>query len=323
MIVTVSPNPSVDRTMRVEALPHGEVVRSLRAYSEPSGKGVNVAVALHSHEIDVLAVLPAGGFSGTQITGMLAAIGVPYLAVPIAGEVRSNVSLVEPDATVTKINELGPTLDRAEAASLVAAALSGVGDGDWMAVCGTLPAGEVESIYTELVVGARVRNARVAVDTSGEALRKVLQYGPDLIKPNASELAELTGRALENLGDVVDAAAELRQRGARAVLASLGSDGAILLDDSGCYYGRAPVDSVVSAVGAGDALLAGFLAGGGSGSQALRQGMAWAAAAVQHEGTLYRGQGVPIKVEISDDLDRNRALKEPCTDWYQPGECPL
>jgi len=323
MIVTVSPNPSVDRTMRVEELPRGEVVRSLRSYSEPSGKGVNVAVALHSHEIDVLAVLPAGGFSGTQITGMLAAMGVPYLAVPIAGEVRSNVSLVEPDATVTKINELGPTLDRAEAASLVAAALSGVGEGDWMVACGTLPAGEVESIYTELVVGARVRNARVAVDTSGEALRKVVQYGPDLIKPNASELAELTGRALENLGDVVDAAAELRQRGARAVLASLGSDGAILLDDSGCYYGRAPVDSVVSAVGAGDALLAGFLAGGGSGSRALRQGMAWAAAAVQHEGTLYRGQGVPINVEISDDPDRTRALKEPCTDWYQPGECPL
>jgi 1-phosphofructokinase len=161
-----------------------------------------------------------------------------------------------------------------------------------------------------------VRNARVAVDTSGEALRKVVQYGPDLIKPNASELAELTGRALENLGDVVDAAAELRQRGARAVLASLGSDGAILLDDSGCYHGRAPVDSVVSAVGAGDALLAGFLAGGGSGRQALWQGMAWAAAAVQQEGTLYQGQGVPISVEISDDLDRDRALKEPCTDWY-------
>ncbi|MDI2035144.1 1-phosphofructokinase family hexose kinase [Paenarthrobacter nitroguajacolicus] len=313
MIVTVSPNPSLDRTMSIDRLGHGDVVRSPRSYNEPSGKGVNVAVALHANAIDVVTVLPAGGFNGVQVTGMLAELGVPHIAVPIAEEIRSNVSLVEPDATVTKINEVGPTLDTAEATSLVREALGQVKAHDWLVLCGTLPEGPVERLYIDLVKGAHGRTARVAVDTSGEPLRTVLPYGPDLVKPNAGELAELTGRALETLGDVVDAAQEIRRRGARAVLASLGSDGAILLDDSGCLFGQAQVDRVVSTVGAGDALLAGFLAGGANGRQALHEGLAWAAAAVQNEGTLYRGCKPQIRVDISDDLDRNRALQEPCT----------
>ena len=320
MIVTVSPNPSMDRTMCIDRLPHGDIARSPRSYSEPSGKGVNVAVALHANAIDVLTILPAGGFTGVQITGMLSDLGVPHIAVPIAQEIRTNVSLVEPDATVTKINEVGPSLDGAEAASLITAALGHVGADDWLVLCGTLPDGLVERLYIDMVEGAHGRNAQVAVDTSGEALRSVLPWGPDLVKPNADELAELTGRALATLGDVVDAAGELRRRGARAVLASLGSDGAILLDDSGCYFGQARVDRVVSAVGAGDALLAGFLAGGANGPRALREGLAWAAAAVQHEGTLYRGRAPRINVDISDDLDRNRPLKEPCTAAGQPAQ---
>ncbi|NUT73278.1 1-phosphofructokinase family hexose kinase [Pseudarthrobacter sp. C4D7] len=299
--------------MCIEHLRHGDVVRSPRSYSEPSGKGVNVAVALHANAVDVVTVLPAGGFTGVQITGMLSDLDVPYVAVPIAQEIRSNVSLVEPDATVTKINEVGPSLSDAEAAALIREALEQVGVDDWLVLCGTLPDGAVERLYIDLVEGAHGRTARVAVDTSGPPLRGILPFGPDLVKPNASELAELTGRALETLGDVVDAAEELRRRGARAVLASLGSDGAILLDDSGCYFGQARVDRVVSAVGAGDALLAGFLAGGANGRHALREGLAWAAAAVQHEGTLYRGRAPHTRVDISDDLDRNRALKEPCT----------
>ncbi|WP_423182891.1 1-phosphofructokinase family hexose kinase [Arthrobacter sp. NyZ413] len=312
MIITVSPNPSVDRTLCIEALPHGGVIRSSRGYSEPSGKGVNVAVALHAHGLDVLTILPAGGMAGQQITGMLSTLDVPHVTVPIAQEIRNNVSLVEPDATVTKINEIGPVLDNAEATALVEAALSRVKAGDWLVLCGTLPDGDVENLFIDLVIGARRLNARVAVDTSGEALRSVLPYGPDLVKPNAGELAELTGRSLETLGDVVDAASELRRQGAGAVLASLGSDGAILLDGSGCYFGHAPVERVVSAVGAGDAMLAGFLAGGAKGTHALREGMAWAAASVQNEGTLYRGPRSRIEVDISDDLDRDRALLEPC-----------
>jgi 1-phosphofructokinase len=311
MIITVTPNPSVDRTVFIDALPRGAVIRSRRSRSEPSGKGVNVALALRAHDQDVLAVLPVGGGVGTQIVAMLAASDVALLTVPIAGDIRSNVSLVEPDGTVTKINETGPVLDPAEAEALTAAALAKVDGVSWLAGCGSLPAGVPEDLYACLAAEGRRRGVKVAVDSSGAALRAALAGRPDLVKPNADELAEAVDRPLMTLGDVVDAAGVLRERGARSVLASLGADGAILVDDSGALHGRAPVPRVVSAVGAGDALLAGFLAAGGSGPGALRTALTWAAAAVQHEGTLFSAADPAVAVTIDDIVDRARDLAEP------------
>ncbi|MEV7965511.1 1-phosphofructokinase [Sphaerisporangium sp. NPDC088356] len=311
MIVTVTPNPSVDRTVFVDALPRGAVVRSRRTHSEPSGKGVNVALALRAHGHDVVAVLPVGGAVGSQIMTMLKDADVPVIAVPIAGEIRINVSLVEPDGTVTKINEPGPALDPAEAAALTAAAFEHTGGAGWLAGCGSLPAGLPEDFYARLAAEAHRHGVKVAIDTSGTTLRSALPGRPDLVKPNAHELAEVVGRPLKTLGDAVDAAAVLQQRGARSVLASLGADGAILVEDDGVLHGRAAVPRVVSAVGAGDALLAGFLAAGGIGRDALRNALAWAAAAVGHEGTLFSGADPGVTVTITDVVDRDHPLAEP------------
>jgi 1-phosphofructokinase len=311
MIITVTPNPSVDRTVFIDALPRGAVIRSERTRSEPSGKGVNVALALRAHGHDVVAVLPVGGAVGTQIVAMLDVADVAVIAVPIAGEIRNNISLVEPDGTVTKINEPGPVLDIAEAEALTLAALEKTHEANWLAGCGSLPAGVPSDLYAQLAVEGRRRGVKVAVDSSGPALRAALPAGPDLVKPNAHELAEVVGRPLRTLGDVVDAAVLLRERGARSVLASLGADGAVLVDDSGVFHGQAPVPRVVSAVGAGDALLAGFLGAGGSGRAALRAALTWAAAAVQHEGTLFSGADPAVTVTIHDTVDRNRQLAEP------------
>ncbi|GAA1786796.1 1-phosphofructokinase [Planosporangium flavigriseum] len=310
MIITVTPNPSVDRTVFVDALPRGAVIRSRRTRSEPSGKGVNVALALRAHDHEVINVLPVGGPVGTQIEAMLRDADVLSMAVPIAGDIRSNISLVEPDGTVTKVNEAGPQLTEAEVAALTGAALEKADGASWLAGCGSLPAGVPADFYASLVTEGRRRGVRVAVDSSGPALRAALPAGPDLVKPNAHELAEVVDRPLQTLGDVVDAAQVLRQRGARAVLASLGADGAILVDDNGTLHGRAPVAQVVSAVGAGDALLAGFLAAGGCGAQALRSALAWAAAAVQHEGTLFSAADPGVTVTIDDTVDRDYRLVE-------------
>jgi 1-phosphofructokinase len=314
MIITVTPNPSVDRTVFIDALPRGEVIRGRRSRSEPSGKGVNVALALRAHKHEVLAVLPVGGPVGRQIVEMLRAADVAHLAVPIAGDIRSNVSLVEPDGTVTKINEAGPVLDAAETRALTVAALGRAGTATWLAGCGSLPAGVADDLYAQLVVEGHRRGVRVAVDSSGAALRAALAAGPDLVKPNAHELAEVVDRPLETLGDVVAAAEALREQGAGAVLASLGADGAVLVDDGGAYHGRAPVARVVSAVGAGDALLAGFLSAGGSGPVALRAALTWAAAAVRHEGTLFSGADPAVAVTIEDTVDRHHKLTEPVAD---------
>jgi 1-phosphofructokinase len=301
MIITLTPNPSVDRTVFVDALPHGTVVRSTKSWSEPSGKGVNVSLALHAHGIPTSAVLPLGGPVGGQLAQMLTQAGLPFHATRIAGDTRSNISLVEPDGTVTKINEAGPALTGDETAQLAGAALDVSRGGRWLAACGSLPSGMRADFYALLLREARRRGLLTAVDSSGPPLHAALDAGPDLIKPNADELAEVAGAELRTLEDVITAAQRLRSRGARTVLASLGPDGAVLVDEHGVLYGEAPRVPIVSTVGAGDALLAGFLATGGAGREALAAGLRWAAAAVQHHGTLFSGADDDIPVAITED----------------------
>jgi 1-phosphofructokinase len=228
--------------------------------------------------------------------------------VPISGEVRSNVSLVEPDGVVTKVNEPGPELGPAELQALVDAVVQNLQTAEWLACCGSLPPGAPVDIYAQLTRRAHEAGARVAVDTSGQPLAAALNARPDLVKPNADELAELVGTPLHTYGDVVDAADEVRRRGAGAVLASLGADGAILVDEVGATHSWCSVATVVSTVGAGDATLAGFLAGGADRATRIRTALQWGAAAVQHEGTLFHVDGTPDLVPVSRDVDRSRRL---------------
>ncbi|AVT31648.1 1-phosphofructokinase [Plantactinospora sp. BC1] len=311
MILTLTPNPSVDRTVFVDALPRGAVIRSRRGWSEPSGKGVNVALALQRHGRSATAVLPVGGSVGAQLSRMLRLAGLPVREVPVRGEIRSNISLVEPDGTVTKVNEPGPALDAGETTALVRAVLDNLTGVTWLACCGSLPDGVPPNLYAGLAEAARSRGVRVAVDTSGEPLRASLAGRPDLVKPNSAELADLVGRPLRTFGDVVDAALQVRRLGADTVLASLGADGALLVDATGVRHAEARVSRVVSAVGAGDAALAGFLHGDGAGTAALRTAVAWGAAAVQHEGTLFSAADPDQTVLVSTDVDPSRPLRDP------------
>jgi 1-phosphofructokinase len=308
MIVTLTPNPSVDRTVFLNDIEIGAVNRSRRSWSEPSGKGVNVALALHAYGVPARAIVTAGGSVGAQLRQMLETTGLDTVVVPIDGEIRSNISLAQPDGTVTKINEAGPELSAAERERLftaVAANLTGAGE---LVCAGSLPAGLPADWYGDIVELATGHSTFVAVDTSGAPLAESLPAKPDLVKPNIDELAELTGRVPTTLGDVIDAAQEVRTRGARTVLASLGSDGAVVVDSDGALWGQAPVEKVVSAVGAGDAMLAGFLSRAGRRDDALATALQWAAAAVQHEGTLFSPNTSRIPVTLSDDIDRQRTL---------------
>ena len=308
MIVTVTPNPAVDRTVFVDALHLGKIMRGARSCSEPSGKGVNVALALRAHGRPTLAVLPVGGPAGAHLVEMLNQAGLGYQAVAIAGEVRVNISLVQPDGVVTKINEQGPALTDAEGRALLDAARTRAQAGGWLAGCGSLPGGLPVDYYARLVEAGHRAGAKVVIDTSGPPLVEALSAGPDLIKPNADELAEAAGGTITTIGDVVDAAQELRTRGARTVLASLGADGALLVDASGARHGRAPVDEVVSTVGAGDAMLAGYLSAAADHDEALRTALAWGAAAVQHHGTLFTTTGRATAVALSEGVPLNQKL---------------
>jgi 1-phosphofructokinase len=310
MIVTVTPNPSVDRTVFVDDVVLGSVNRSQRSRSEPSGKGVNVALALHAHDVGVRAIVTAGGAAGGQLREMLCAAGLDTVIVPISGDIRSNISLTQPNGVVTKINEAGPRLTTEETDELLAAVTAQVGGADWLVCAGSLPAGLPADWYGELVELGHRSGVPIAIDTSGDALAETLSAEPDLVKPNVHELAELTGRVPRTFGEVIDAAQEVRRRGARTVLASLGGDGAILVDADGAVWGHAPVDRVISTVGAGDAMLAGYLSRPHCPSEALATALQWGAAAVQNEGTLLSPNAFDTEVTMSATIDRAHPLHD-------------
>ncbi|MYT99396.1 MULTISPECIES: 1-phosphofructokinase [unclassified Streptomyces] len=313
MILTVTPNPSLDRTYELPGLVRGTVLRATADRVDPGGKGINVSRAVAAAGHRTVAVAPMGGPEGDLLARLLGEHGIEAAGVPVTGSTRINVTLVEPDATLTKINAAGPELSDAEAEDVLEAVRTRSAAADWIACCGSLPRGLPPRWYAELVARSHRAGARIALDTSGPALTAALREGPDVIKPNAQELAEAVGRPLATVGDALKAAEELRDRGAGAVLASLGADGQLLVEASGAYFATARVATVRSNVGAGDASLAGFLTAGGQGPRALASAVAHGAAAVQLAGSL---MPTPADLDLpavtsSADVPRDRPLTEP------------
>ncbi len=299
MIVTLTPNPSVDRTVSITGLQRGEVQRATASRIDPGGKGVNISRALTAHKARTVAVLPAGGPEGHLLAELLAEAGIDVTIVPIEGSIRANVALVEPDGTTTKINEPGPHLSGAEAGALFASAEATLGKApSWLVGSGSLPPGVDQDLYAELVLRCRNAGVRVAIDASGQALRNAVAAGPDLIKPNLEELEELVDRSLVTLGDVLTASTDLVTHGVATVVVSMGRHGALLVTPSLTAHAVAAVSSPLSTVGAGDALLAGYLYATSSGStpvDALRTGVAWGAAAVSLPGSR-----MPTPADVAD-----------------------
>lgn len=295
MIVTLTPNPSIDRTITVASLEVGEVNRAVGTRVDPGGKGVNVARALVRNGHDAMAVFPLGGPDGEWIEQALSADAVPHHTVRIDGSTRTNVAIVDSHGTTTKVNEPGPEITTEISARLAAAVPDEAG---FVALCGSLPADTDPDFFGHLV--ARYRG-RAVVDTSGEPLARAVSQAPLLIKPNLEELAELTQRHLRTLDDVVQAARGLTSAGVGAVVASLGADGAMWISDTHLVFARATVDRPLSTVGAGDCLLAGVLGALDSGAdpeQALRQGVAWGAASVALPGSAVPGPSEVAAVSV-------------------------
>jgi 1-phosphofructokinase len=310
LIVTLTPNPSLDRTIAVESLRRGEVHRASSSRLDPGGKGVNVSRVLAAHGVSTVAVVPTGGAAGAQLAELLAPSGLSLVTVPLASPTRSNVTLVEPDGLTTKINELGPTLSPAETRAMADRLAAVAPAADWVVLSGSLPRGVSDRFYAELVARIHALGRRVAVDSSGAPLVAAVEAKPHLIKPNAEELAELTGSSLVTWGDVAKQAQAVRDGGVEAVLVSLGRDGALLVDADGTRRASTEPVDVRSTVGAGDATLAGFLVAGARGDAALRTAVAFGAAAVSLPGSQMPG---PADVHldlatVEDDPDLSTPL---------------
>ncbi len=311
MIVTVTLNPSVDRTISIPKLKLGSVNRSELLAVDPGGKGVNVSRAIKSFGKETHAILVCGSFGSRWFGERLSELRIPHNILLAPGVTRNNVTLVEGDGTVTKINEPGFELTDA----IINEVKSSLADLDltnaWVVFAGRLNPGAKSDTYNDLAQYARGLGAKIAIDASGEELKSTLQIKPDLIKPNHHELAELVGRQLITFSDVIEACGELIKNGVGAILCSLGGDGALYIDQQG-YAHAEPVEKVVGVpVGAGDILLATFIAGGAD-STALSAAVGWSAASVPLEGTAIPtpAQAAGVKVSFSSEIDLNRSLAE-------------
>ena len=313
MIITLTPNPSIDRTIGVPELQPGEVNRATTSRIDPGGKGVNVSRALSANGVDTIAVLPLGGPEGHLMSELLDAAGVRHQGVTVPGTLRMNIAIVEPDGTTTKVNEPGPALGPEHTDALLSGVAANAAPGAWVVGCGSLPPGADPNLLADLITRARALGAKVAVDSSGAPMAAAIAAKPDLIKPNHEELEELVGRGLPTLGEVVKAAQEVVGSGIETVVVSLGGDGAVLVNGDTAIHAVASISNPLSTVGAGDCLLAGLLAAfsrQATPEQALEEGVRWGAAAVTLPGSQVPGpqdlHGIPVI--STGDLDLARRI---------------
>jgi 1-phosphofructokinase len=266
VIVTLTPNPSHDRTVTLAGpLERGAVHRATAVTSQAGGKGVNISRAAVTAGIPTVAVLPAP--EGDPFVLELQAAGIECHPVHADGDLRVNITVSEPDGTTTKLNSPGPQATPEVLAGLTDALRRRTTAADWVVLAGSLPPGARQEWYAELVAGVRGTGARVAVDTSDAPLRALVDRldvaAPTLMKPNGHELASFTAYDECALEDDPSAAARaagsLVERGVGAVLVTLGARGAVLVTADGAWHGDAPPTEVVSTVGAGDSSLFGYL----------------------------------------------------------------
>jgi 1-phosphofructokinase len=295
VILTVTPNPSIDRTVVLPGtLSRGGVHRADAVLFQPGGKGVNISRACVAAGVPTVAVLPVA--ADDSFVAELAQMGVQVRPVPPSGPMRINLTITEPDGTTTKINTAGASVrddGLARLAEIVLTAAAGARP-DWVVLAGSLPPDAPADWYARVGAALHAGGHRYAVDTSEAPLAALLGGAafPDLIKPNAEELASATGGEPEayeaDPTAAATAAATLVGRSARTVLATLGAAGAVLVDETGAWHATPPPITVVSTVGAGDASLFGYVFAdlrGATAPDRLATAVAYGAAAAGLPGT--------------------------------------
>ncbi len=295
MIVTLTANPSLDRTILIgAALRVGEVQSADSTREDAGGKGINVARVVAAAGVAAIAVLPLA--PDDPFAAALRSSGVPARAVPIHGRVRANLTITDPAGVTTKLNLPGATLDTADRVAVIDAVVTASAGARWLVLAGSLPPGAGADFYVDVIAAVRAelgdQAPLIAVDTSGPALNEVVdRAAPDLIKPNDEELAELAGAELAGgdlTGEVIRVARTLVPERTRAALVTLGPDGAVLITADGAWHAGAPRIQVASTVGAGDSSLAGYLLAeveGASPEDRLRRSVRYGAAAASLPGT--------------------------------------
>lgn len=276
MIYTVTFNPSLDYIVEVKDLQIGTINRTSYEQMLPGGKGINVSFILKNFGIDNTALGFLAGFVGDEIQRRIEQEGIKAEFLKLdSGTSRINVKLRNIDGM--EINGMGPEISE-ELVEQLLEKIDALQKDDLLVLAGSIPSSMPDSIYMDIMVRIEKKGIKVVVDATRDLLMNVLKYHPFLIKPNHHELGEIFGVTLKTREDVIPYAKKLQEKGAQNVLVSMGGEGAVLLDEKGAVYtSKAPEGVVVNAVGAGDSMVAGFLAGWiqtGRYEEAFRMGLA-------------------------------------------------
>lgn len=260
MIYTVTFNPSLDYIIRVDNFTCGKVNRTRDEKFFPGGKGINVSIMLKNLGFESTALGFLAGFTGERIVELLKNKGINTDFINVEhGISRINVKLHSDQET--EINGQGPMISE-EDISLLYDKLSKIGDGDILVLAGSIPGVMPDSIYMDILKYLEGKKISIVVDATGDLLVNVLKYHPFLIKPNNHELGEIFGVTIDSREDAVTYAGKLQGMGAKNVLVSMAGEGAVLVSQTGgIFKTEAPKGRVVNSVGAGDSMVAGFIAG--------------------------------------------------------------
>lgn len=260
MIYTITFNPALDYIVKMEEFNLGHVNRSNNEFVYAGGKGINVSIVLNNLEVKSKALGFIAGFTGEEIERRVRDFGcdtefiklkegMSRINVKIKADVESEINGGGPDISSEALEELYKKLDTLTA-------------GDILVLAGSIPKTMPTDVYERIMERLQEKDVKFIVDTTGESLLKVLKYNPFLIKPNHHELGELFGVKLNNKEEVIEYAKKLKDMGAQNVIISMAGDGAVLIDSNGgVTTSNVPKGVVKNSVGAGDSMVAGFIAG--------------------------------------------------------------
>lgn len=260
MIYTITFNPALDYIVKMDEFNLGHVNRSNNEFVYAGGKGINVSIVLNNLEVKSKALGFIAGFTGEEIERRVRDFGcdtefiklkegMSRINVKIKADVESEINGGGPDISSEALEELYKKLDTLTA-------------GDILVLAGSIPKTMPTDVYERIMERLQEKDVKFIVDTTGESLLKVLKYNPFLIKPNHHELGELFGVKLNNKEEVIEYAKKLKDMGAQNVIISMAGDGAVLIDSNGeVTTSNVPKGVVKNSVGAGDSMVAGFIAG--------------------------------------------------------------
>ncbi len=260
MIYTLTMNPSLDYIATVDRFVPGMTNRTSKEIMYPGGKGINVSIVLKNFGYDSRALGFTAGFTGREIERLVKEAGIVSDFIPLENGIsRINVKLRGEQET--EVNGMGPVISVSDI-SLLFDKLDTLASGDILILAGSIPASVDDHLYEDIMDRLKGRGIRILVDATKDLLMNVLDKGPFLIKPNNHELGEIFGVTLKGAEECVPYAKKLQEKGAKNVMVSLGGEGGLLLAETGeVFSSPPPKGKLVNSVGAGDSMVAGFLAG--------------------------------------------------------------